>query len=278
MDNIIHTKFSWDDIEFHKTFQPQDTYISKILELASNKYSGTKEDISAITGIPTGKTSGKVIPHIRYAAFMGLINYEKNGSNYSLSLSHLGEVVYREDRYLYERITKLICHFNICDKTQGALIWSFLYNQLPNQLDDGIGNEFITSRARDFFGRPVEFTVVKKAYSEGFWRNLSIMDWEDSLCLNSQYFANDCKYVYAYALLYSWELHLPDEHEISITQLTDALKWDRRFGFDESEAINALDELAAEGIVTLNKQLHPFTIIRMAESEDILEKLFDTLI
>ena len=75
MDNSISPKFSWDDIEFHKTFQPQDTYITKILELAAQGYSGTKEEISAVTGIPTGKTSGKVIPHIRYAAFMGLIDF-----------------------------------------------------------------------------------------------------------------------------------------------------------------------------------------------------------
>ena len=196
MDNNL-TGFSWDDIEFHKTFQPQDTYITRILELAARGYSGTKEEISSVTGIPTGKTSGKVVPHIRYAAFMGLVNYEKDGGKFTLSLSGLGEVVYREDKYLYEKITKLICHFNICDKENGAPIWAFLYNQLPNKLDDDIGNSFISLKANDFFGRAVEFSVVKKAYTEGFWQNSGIMEWNDALHINSQLFADDCKYMYA---------------------------------------------------------------------------------
>lgn len=278
MDNNILPKFSWDDIDFHKTFQPQDTYITKILELAAQGYSGTKEEISAVTGIPTGKTSGKVIPHIRYAAFMGLIDFEKEGGKYSLSLSRLGKVVFREDKYLYEKITKLICHFKICDKEKGAPIWAFIYNQLPNKLDDDIGNAFIATKANEYFGRAVEFSVVKKAYTEGFWQNTRLMEWEENLHIISQYFANDCKYVYAYALLNSWESYLPDEREISVTQLTDILRWDRRFGFDEAETMNALDELAADGIISLNKQLHPCTIIRIEESDNILDKLYDTLI
>ena len=58
----------------------------------------------------------------------------------------------------------------------------------------------------------------------------------------------------------------------------DILKWDRRFGFDESEAMNVLDEIAAEGIVTVNKQLHPSTVIRIEESDMLLKRMYDTLI
>ena len=59
---------------------------------------------------------------------------------------------------------------------------------------------------------------------------------------------------------------------------SDILKWDRRFGFDESEAMNVLDEIAAEGIVTVNKQLHPSTVIRIEESDMLLKRMYDTLI
>ena len=80
-------KYSYDSVNFHKTFSPQDSYLAKILELAVNGYSGTKEDISAVTGIPTGKTSGKVIPHILYAYYMGLIKYQLNKGIYSLNVT-----------------------------------------------------------------------------------------------------------------------------------------------------------------------------------------------
>jgi len=49
-------KFS---LEFHETFKPEAPYISKILKLASENYSGTKYEISGISGIPTGEKKGK---------------------------------------------------------------------------------------------------------------------------------------------------------------------------------------------------------------------------
>ena len=64
--------YSYDSVNFHKTFSPQDSYITKILDLAKDNYTGTKEEISEETGIPTGKTSGKVVPHILYAQYIRL--------------------------------------------------------------------------------------------------------------------------------------------------------------------------------------------------------------
>ena len=40
------TTFSYDSVNFHKTFSPQDSYIAKILELAKAGYTGSKEEIS----------------------------------------------------------------------------------------------------------------------------------------------------------------------------------------------------------------------------------------
>ena len=37
-------------LEFHETFKPEIPYISKILKLASEKYSDTKHEISDISG------------------------------------------------------------------------------------------------------------------------------------------------------------------------------------------------------------------------------------
>ena len=65
-------------LKFHETFQPEWTYIARVLELAKDNYCGSKFDISDITGIPTGKQKGKVEPHIKYAQFMGLICYEND--------------------------------------------------------------------------------------------------------------------------------------------------------------------------------------------------------
>ena len=50
------TEIRRNDIEFHQTFQPTEAYITKIMELATEQYAGKKEEISSITGIPTGQS------------------------------------------------------------------------------------------------------------------------------------------------------------------------------------------------------------------------------
>lgn len=275
-DNI---NYKWDDVEFHKTFTPQDNYITKILELADKNFSGTKEEISEITGIPTGKTSGKVIPHIKYSYYMGFINYSKMGSIFMLKLTDLGKKVFNEDKYLFENISKLIAHYYICDPYRGAAIWSFIYKSLPYKLDNPLNINMIKTRFNDIFHHDDNnnLRIVKKSYSEGFWKPLKLMEWNDSLILNSKSYNRDYKYVYAYTLLDSWEFLKNSERELTVEQLSDELYWFRRFGFDISEAMNVLDELAFEKIVSVNKQLHPCTVVRLAQSEDIIDHLYDSL-
>ncbi len=271
--------YKWDEVEFHKTFQPQDTYIVKMMELAGVGFSGTKEEISSLTGIPTGKTSGKVVPHIRYADFMGFVSYSKEGSVYTLSLTELGKVVMREDKYLFENVTKILAHYFIASPYDGALIWSFLYDSLPYRLDDSISNELVNSKFFEIFQHDGKdnLNVVKKSYTEGFWQSLKLMDWNDYLRINGQFYNSDFLYVYAYTLLKDWEQQKSDERELTITQISDELCWSNRFGLDDTEAMNVLDELASEGYISLNKQLHPCTVVRLEKSENLIDKLYDSL-
>lgn len=90
----------------HKLF----IYLAEILKLASNNYVGNKFDISNITGIPTGTSSGKVIPHIKYLKYMGLIEYSYEETLIRLSITALGKVIYESDPFLMQDITKAIMH------------------------------------------------------------------------------------------------------------------------------------------------------------------------
>lgn len=275
MSNI----YKWDDVEFHKSFQPQDSYIAKIMEAAGDGYSGTKEEISSLTGIPTGRTSGKVVPHIRYAKYMGFIDYVRKDGVYSLSLTELGNAVMNEDKYLFENVTKLLAHYFMTDPAEGAPVWSFLYRYLPYHPDESISGKLISGRFSEIFRHDAKdnLNVVKNSYTEGFWHSLKLMSWDDDLCINSQVFMREYKFVYAYTLLKDWEKYKPDERELTTEQLSDELFWSRRFGFDSTEAMNVLDEIAAEGYIVLNKQLHPCTVVRAGHSEDIIGRLYELL-
>ena len=133
-------------IKFHETFQPEAGYLAKILELASNNYSGSKFEISEKTGIPTGKQKGKVEPHIKYAAFMGLLSYACEKGKYQISLTDLGREVYVQDPYLHETLTKWLCHYGISRKEYGAPQWSFLIHDGNLGFIQGISPERIMSQ------------------------------------------------------------------------------------------------------------------------------------
>lgn len=269
--------FSYDDVNFHKTFAPQDSYITKILELAQQNYCGSKEEISIITGIPTGKTSGKVVPHIKYAKYMGLISYSCEKGKYSLQLTELGILVLNEDPYLFEDITKLICHYNMADGEQGALIWSFLYVQLPLMLNDSISISSLKKKADEFFQQDVDFSPLKKAYTDGFWSTQNLIEFGNDFCIPNAYYNDGFRYLYAYTLLDSWDKQLNTVQEITTDQITETLFWNKRFGFDYDEMIFALEELEHMGYLQINKQLLPFTVIRTTNTSDILPHIYDSL-
>lgn len=279
-DNI----YTYDSVNFHKTFVPEEVYITKILELAEKNFSGTKEQISDITGIPTGKTSGKVIPHIKYAYYMGLINYQFEKSAFILSLTSLGETVLNQDKYLFEDITKLICHFNICDKDKGAYIWSFIYFKQSLMFEVKISLDLLKKKCCDLFLVDADVSPLKRAYrNDGFWGKLGIFDTQclsdksGELCLNSLFYNDVFKFAYAYTLFSAWDIYMKDTGEITTDQVVDILMWNKRLGFDEDEMLFVLEELEAEGLVRLNKQLAPYTVIRNAETNDILPRLYELL-
>lgn len=110
---------------FHSSFPPQLSYVAKILHLAAQNFSGNKVEISNITGIPTGDHSGKVLPHIKYANYMGLIYVTNKEGKINLRLTELGGIVYNEDPYMMEEVTKLVTNFWLTDKQLGAPQWSF---------------------------------------------------------------------------------------------------------------------------------------------------------
>ena len=269
--------FSYDSVNFHKTFSPQDSYITKILELAKNNYSGSKEEISEETGIPTGKTSGKVVPHILYAQYMGLTTHTLSRGKYSLELTDLGKTVLDNDKYLFEDISRLICHYNICDEVNGAYLWSFIYNGLPIMLDETMSEDAMKKKYNDFFMVKTDLGALRKSYSDdGFFALLDLIDFSEGIRINSSYYKDERLYVYAYSLFRSWDKKYSKTLEITADQIVD-MKWNKRFGFDEDEMLFALEQMEGKQLIRLNKQLVPYTVIRNADTADVLPHLYELL-
>ena len=75
---------SQSNLNFHQTLKPEKQYVGSILDVANNTDTMSVPNISSYTGIPNGKSSGKVEPHISYAKYMGLIEAEKKDGEHRL--------------------------------------------------------------------------------------------------------------------------------------------------------------------------------------------------
>ena len=268
-----------------ETFQPEPVYISKILELASQGHSGNKFDISEVTGIPTGKQKGKVEPHIKYASYMNLINYEVEKGIYKLSLTDLGRIVFQEDRYLHEQLTKWICHLEISRMKTGAPQWSFLINDAHPGFISGISQERLINQANSYFDISVGFEelfgVVKRSYVDGIFDELDyvVFDTNSSeFWFEEKTYRDELTYVYAYAILKNWDNVLSEKKEITIVELIEKLNFGRIFGLNDEAIDEVLDQLKDDGILSINRQLFPTTIIRLGAAEDLIYKLYSKVL
>ena len=271
-------------LEFHETFQPEMTYIAKILKLASDNYSGTKFEISECSGIPTGNQKGKVEPHIRYAKSMGLINYVLAKGTYSLNLTSLGEEVFVQDPYLHEDLSCWICHYGMTKKDSFAPQWEYLVHTAHPGLGDKISQDRLFTLAGTWCDVPAEnmlkrvFSVVKNSYMEGCFERLNFLSWDGSIEFREHAEKFDMEYVYAYALLDSWNRLFPEKQEITDFELKNDIGFDKIFGLNEDECNYVIDSLSFEGIVTVNRQLYPATIIRISGVQNIISQLYSRLL
>lgn len=270
------------DLKFHETFQPDSSYISKILELAAEIYSGSKMDISNLTGIPTGKLKGKVEPCIRYAAFMDLIEYAIDNGRYQLELTSIGREVFSQDQFLHEPLTRWICHYGITAYPTGAPQWQFIVNSMDLQFNSAVSSEHIAKTANRTWDLDLQFSelfgVVRSSYADGFFEGLKYVSWDDYLKFNEHNASIDMVYVYAYAMLRQWERIRPEAIELTEREVFEELKFCNVFGMNENEAKKAFDMMESADLLKVNRQLFPATCIRVTNSELVIPRLYDNLL
>ena len=269
-------------LKFHETFQPESAYLAKILDLASQSYSGTKFEISDITGIPTGKQKGKVEPHIKYASYMGLVDYNVDKGVYHLSLTELGNEVFVQDKFLHETLTQWICHYEISRKDVGAPQWAYIVHNGHSGYYQYNSSSYHLDKANALFSTDIDFEemfgVVKRSYTDGFFSGINYLKWEDSVEYIEHSENSELVFVYAFAILDSWKRMFPQKSEITITELLEVIEFGKIFNVNEEEVDGILDSLCNEGLLRLNRQLYPPTVIATANSDEVICNLYNRLL
>lgn len=267
------------NLNFHQTFKPERQYISSILNIANGTEPVSVKHISASTGIPNGQSSGKVEPHIIYSKCMGLIDYEKKDGLISLRRTYLGEIVFLEDLGLQENLSILLCHCMMLREKKGADVWSTVFKRILPMYRAGIKKNILIMELQQYF----EGKVNKKnlapfigSYQDMF-STIDILNVEtESVKVNSLQYDKEYIFLYAYILWEYWEELFPGQEEISSMQLEE-VNFGKAFGWDKQIEYGVLEHLVDKGLIRMNRQLMPYTILRLVSKNTLAERLYSEL-
>lgn len=268
------------NLNFHQTFIPEGNYLSGILNIADESEEGLDlETISKRTGIPQGESSGKIPPHINYAQYMGLITYELNDGRYKFQLTDLGSTVLRNDPYLRENVSILLCHYMITRKNGGAAAWNFGFYQALSSSNPTINVADLISMMQKQVSKSVNRKNVSPfigSYVRGFFSPLEILT-EDrtSITEHSLSYRPELIYAYAYALYKNWDDCFQSD-EITADQLHE-IQFRQPFGWNEEEEYAILEHLQDYHIIRLNRQLSPYSIVRLMDVNKLLTCMYSEL-
>lgn len=258
-------------VNFHQTFPPTPAYIGRILSIANGTKMSARE-ISDLTGIPQGESSGKVVPHLKYAAYMGLLEPDVSVP----TLTRLGEVIREEDRACCEELTQWILHANLSSCT-GAPMWNFFVRNLLHRNRDGISKDYLTNQMQARFGTS-KYTPVITTYSE-----LSSICYlctdknSETISIVPQRIQREFLFLYGYELMREWSSMYPGNPEITSDEL-NTLACSTCMGLTENQWFEVLEQLSSYGICRINKQLSPYTVVRLSIEQTLIEKLYSLLL
>lgn len=234
---------------------------------------GTKrsvDELSGLTGIPQGKVSGKVLPHLLYMVQMGLLDEDR------ATLSALGNLVYQEDPACRELITQWILHSNLTS-ANGADMWHFVYRELLPANGGCISKAFLATKMAERYGEKTRFAVIESCYNKGLADLMYINSSDKSLAVQTQRIQRDMLYVYAYDMLREWDVLYTLETEITAEQLLK-LQCAACFGLTDMDWFSVLEMMSMKGLIRLNRQLTPYTVIRLTSTQDAMKRIYSLLI
>lgn len=272
------------NLNFHKSFNPDFEYIAKIVQIADTCEGLTKEEISELTGIPTGAKSGKVEPHIDYAKLMNLIDFKKEGGKFYIYTTSLGQLIQNEDPYFLESLSKLVCSYFLTSKIYGAPMWYEIIRYMSNKHGNRIKESVIVKELSQKFNININMTPFRSCYkNEESLASLNLInieevDNENLIIFNENTYNDENIYVYAYTLIKDLEGLDNNRKEFSIYEIFSNIAWQRGFCWNEEFAMEILEKLNDLNIISLNRQLNPITVIINKKSEDIVNEIYSLLI
>jgi hypothetical protein len=271
-------------ITFHRTFIPEMHYVAALLQFAASGDEGTEQEISATTGIPTGKSDGKVPAIIGYASGMGLINAGPSGrpGKKKLDLTDFGRSVLLEDSQIGESLTQWLAHLNLCRRAGGAEVWHLTFAKSQSVL----GMEFSLEELEEYLIRKCGkrnrslIGPLLRTYQEP--TSLSAVSAIKEEAGRIKRFPapilDGFSKGYAAFFLSIWETHFLNETQVTLSDFEETTYWQRICGWDlrQREVILAMFE--GVGAINIDKRMRPWVVMRKNESRHYWSNCYEDLI
>ncbi|WPL17370.1 hypothetical protein Thiowin_02377 [Thiorhodovibrio winogradskyi] len=281
-------------LNFPQTFLPERRLLAALLEFAQGSGVGDKETISAATGIPTGRSTGKVVPLIHYGLGMGLLTAAREGSQWQLELTTLGAQVRREDPYLSEPVTQWLLHLMLCRRAD------------LGQPASGVADAWFLLLAEGplLFGREFRVAAFHQALAQrhgglGYLKGLSTLVprmYTESACFGDAgvllpVIGEEGAFVrasapcdgsfypaYALSLWQQWDVLFGDHTQISFDEFDRATRWSALLGWGPEARSDWLQWLVGQGWLQLDRYTGSPVLLRLIDSERLTASLYSGLV
>lgn len=267
---------------FHQSFPPERRHLASLLAAATQGFAGTVESISEYTAIPTGKSSGKVVPHLKYLQCMGLLrSASASASVYQLSPTLLGQAVFVEDPLLQEQLTQLILHLMLAQPVGGASVWHMLFGRSRIALRGRFSPDEVTAFLALEFGNSSSipgplFTTYRESASLAMTGMLT--GEKNELTRGCLPYLEEHFWGYAYCWMHSWEQVAPNDQQLPLAQLevqtafTDLTAWTRQ-QFD-----GFLSWTVDQRILRVDRQTGSPLLMKTASSAELVSKIYSDIL
>ncbi len=270
-------------VSFHQTFIPERLYITAFLRYVAGGGGGTDQQISEQTGIPVGKSSGKVPAIIRYCSGMGLITVSGTikVEEREFDLTPFGRCVLLEDPNFSEALTQWLVHFHLCRSSGGAEIWFQCFAKGHSVLGMDFSEDELNTHLANIFGKKKRSLIgpLIRAYEEtASLKVAGVLHRQSGRIIRTPApLLSGFRNGYSGFLLSLWDQHFPGEYQITANDFEQRTYLQQIAGWDLRQYEIALEMLEAAGAVRIDKQMRPWVLSRSSETNKFWPALFDEL-
>ncbi len=275
-------------LNFPQTFLPERRLLAQLLPFAERKGKGNKIFIGAETGIPTGKSTGKVEPMIYYALAMGLITASKEVGVWQLDLTPLGNIVLLEDPYFSEHQTMWLVHLMLCRCTPAngkADAWYALFSEGRFRVSENFRQDdfldFLVERYGDVGSlKSLSGIAIRTYLEDSCLGRIGVLEQTDDDLLIRQIAPVMKEFfpVYASYLYLMWDELFYAENQISLDSFAQESRIFFVMGWSESMVATWLDWMSDNGIIQVDRYTGTPMLLRLKSTSQVLAATYSGLI